>query len=102
MKKNCFKYKELLKKKGNPKADGASTNGKQTNQSGVAEKAIEEPCDVLSVNPGRGKRRFSDAWLLDSECTYHMYPRKEWFSIYEHFEGGTVLIGNDVACKQLE
>ena len=24
---------------------------------------------------------------------------KEWFNTYEPFEGGTVLIGNDVACK---
>ena len=66
----------MLKKKGGSGADGASTSGKQTNQAGIAEEAIE-PCDVLSVNPGRGKGRFSDAWLFDSECTYHMCPRKE-------------------------
>ena len=27
MKKNCFKYKEMLKKKGDPGADGDSTSG---------------------------------------------------------------------------
>ena len=49
-KKNCSKYKEILKKKGGPGADGASTSGKQSNQAGVAEEAVEQPCDILSVN----------------------------------------------------
>ena len=80
MKKNCFKHKGMLKKKGGLGADGASTNEKQTNQADGAEEAVEEPCDVLLVNSGRGKGRFLDAWLLDSGCTYHMCPRKEWFS----------------------
>jgi len=59
MKKNYFKYKEMLNKKGIPGADGASTSWKHSDQAGVAEEAAEEPCDVLSVNPGRGKGRFS-------------------------------------------
>jgi len=49
---------------------------------------------MLSVNPGRGNERFSDAWLLNSGC-----PKKEWYSIYELFEGGIILMGNNVACK---
>jgi len=34
---------------------------RQSNQAGVAEEVVEEPCDVMSVNPGRGKGRFLDA-----------------------------------------
>jgi len=30
-----------------------------------------------------------------------MCPRKEWFSTYELFEGGTVLMDNDTACKTI-
>ena len=86
MKKNCFKYKEILKKKGGPRIDGASTSGNQSNQAGVAKEAVEEPCNVLSVNPDRGKGRFSDFWLLDSACTNHMHPSKEWFSTSEPFK----------------
>jgi len=56
----------MLKKKGGPRADGSSTIGKQMNQAGIAEEAVEELCDVLSMNPGKGKGRFLDAWLLDS------------------------------------
>ena len=40
MKKNCFKYKKMLKKKGGPGADGASTSRKQANQASVAEEAV--------------------------------------------------------------
>jgi len=47
MKKTCSKYKEMLKKRGGPGSDGASTSGKQTNQAGVIEEAVEESYDVL-------------------------------------------------------
>jgi len=39
------------------------------NQASIAQEAVKELCDVPSVNSGRGKGRFSDAWLLDSGCT---------------------------------
>ena len=54
---------------------------------------------MLLVNPGGGNERFSDACLLNSGYTYHMCPKKEWYSIYELFEGGIILMGNNVACK---
>ena len=58
---NYFKYKEMLKKKSDPGAHGASTSEKQSNQAGIAKKKVEKPCDILSMNPGRDKGRFSDA-----------------------------------------
>jgi len=30
-----------------------------------------------------------------------MCSRKEWFSTYEPFEGGTNLMGNDTTCKTI-
>ena len=51
------------------------------------------------MNPSRGKEKFSDALLLGSGCMCHMCLRKEWFNTYEDFERGTVLIGNNAACK---
>jgi len=39
----------MLKKKGGLGADGASTSGEQSDQAGVVEEAVEDPCDVLSV-----------------------------------------------------
>ena len=54
--KTCSKYKEMLKKKGGLRSDGASTSGKKTNQAGVVKEEVEKSCDVLSVNLGRGKK----------------------------------------------
>jgi len=71
-----LQVKEMLKNKGGPGANGASTSRKQMNQAGIAEEAVEKSCDVLSINPSRDKRRFSNAWLLESGCTYHMCPKR--------------------------
>ena len=56
--KTCSKYKGMQKKKGGLGADGTSINGKQSNQTGIAEEEVER-CDVLSVNSDRVKGRFS-------------------------------------------
>jgi len=40
-----------------------------------------------------------DAWILDSGCSYHMCPNKDLFASYRSINGGTVLIGNNVARK---
>ena len=85
----------MLKRKGGKDSDGASTSGK-LNQAGVVEEADEDSCDVWTAESGKGK--YSDAWLLDSVCTYHMCPKREWFSTYK-LDGGSVLMCNDAVCK---
>ncbi|KAK2975045.1 hypothetical protein RJ640_021054 [Escallonia rubra] len=42
---------------------------------------------------------FSTEWFLDSACSFHMCPHKEWFDCLTPCDGGTVLMGNDVVCK---
>ena len=64
-----MKYKEMLNRKGGKDSDGASTSGK-SDQTGVIEEADDNSCDFLMAESVKGK--YSDAWLLDSECTYHM------------------------------
>ena len=91
-----MKYKEMLKKKRHKDSDGVSTNGK-SDQAEVIEEVDEDSCDVLMAESGKGK--YSDAWLLDSGCTYHMCPKREWFSTYKLYDGGFVLMGNDAMCK---
>ena len=40
-----------------------------------------------------------DEWILDSSCTYHMCPHKEWFFKFEEVNGGIVYMGSgDVSC----
>ncbi|XP_073137773.1 uncharacterized protein [Henckelia pumila] len=43
----------------------------------------------------------TDEWILESGCTYHMSPRKDWFSDFKEAETGYVLLGNNESCKIL-
>ena len=38
-------------------------------------------------------------WILDSGCTFHMCPHKDWFVTYETVDTGVVLMGNNAECK---
>ena len=40
-----------------------------------------------------------DAWILDSACTYHMTPVREWFFEFKELDGGVVYMGDDNTCK---
>ena len=51
---------------------------------------------VLSVSTGCS----GDAWVLDSACSYHMTPRRDWFTTYQSISG-EVLMGNNMTCKVL-
>jgi len=94
--KNYMKYKEMLKRKGDKISDGVSTSGK-SDQAGVVEEADDDSCDVLMVESGKDK--YSDIWLLDLGCTYHMYPKREWFNTYKPYDRGFVLMEKDATCK---
>jgi len=52
------------------------------------------------VTSGRSKERFLDAWLLESECIYHMSPKKEWFSTTSLLKEDNP-DENDAACKTI-
>jgi len=84
-----MKYKKMLKRKSDKNSDEASTSEK-SDQARVVEEADEDSCDVLTAESGKNK--YSDAWLLDSGCTYHMCPKREWFNTYKPYDGGSVLI----------
>ena len=86
----------MLKRKGGKDSNGASTSEKLY-QAGVVEKANENSCNVLTAGSGKGK--YSYAWLLDSGCTHHMCPKREWFSTYKPYDGGSVLMENNAVCK---
>jgi hypothetical protein len=42
-----------------------------------------------------------DVWLIDLGASYHMNPHREWFSGYEKYDGGDVLLGDDLTKKIL-
>ena len=91
-----MKYKEMLKIKGSKNSDEASTSRK-SDQAGLSKQHMRIYDDVLTAESGKGK--YSDAWLLDSGCTYHICPKREWFNTYKSYDGGSVLMENDIVCK---
>lgn len=62
---------------------------------GVVEGNSEDSGFVLAVIDSNSS--FSNQWVLDTACTFHMSPKRDWFTTYESVDGGSVLMGNDVA-----
>ncbi|KAJ4718340.1 Retrovirus-related Pol polyprotein from transposon TNT 1-94 [Melia azedarach] len=41
----------------------------------------------------------NDVWILDSGASYHICPRREWFTTYEQVDGGNISMANSSICK---
>ena len=40
-----------------------------------------------------------EEWMLDSGCSFHMSPRRDWFQEFENVDNETVYMGNNNACR---
>ncbi|KAK2974639.1 hypothetical protein RJ640_020521 [Escallonia rubra] len=73
--------------------------GKKNDNSKMADAGVVEDnsdgADVLSVTI----KSSNGGWILDTGCSYHMCPNRDLFATYRSFDGGKVLMGNNVACK---
>ncbi|KAE8787904.1 retrotransposon ty1-copia subclass [Hordeum vulgare] len=49
--------------------------------------------DALVVSERRSIK--SEAWMLDSACSFHATPNKEWFSSYKSGDFGLAYMGDD-------
>ena len=54
-----------------------------------------ESAGVLVVSTTRNEKE----WVIDSGCSYHMCPNKEYFESLELRQGGLVLLGDDQPCR---
>ncbi|KAG8500580.1 hypothetical protein CXB51_002706 [Gossypium anomalum] len=43
--------------------------------------------------------KVSEEWILDSGCTFHMSPNRDWFTTYKTVFKGVILMGNNASCK---
>ncbi|KAL8170225.1 hypothetical protein V2J09_022029 [Rumex salicifolius] len=43
----------------------------------------------------------TNEWIIDSGCTFHMCPYKDWFLTYQTVRNHHVLLGNNAPCKVL-
>ncbi|GKV22644.1 hypothetical protein SLEP1_g32496 [Rubroshorea leprosula] len=79
-KKNCPKLKEKKAEKfGDANIASCSDN-------------LDDGDCVLSVSTNSS----SEEWILDSGCTFHVCPQRDWFETYKP-NTGTVVLGDDTA-----
>ena len=52
---------------------------------------------MLSVSSNRD--HLSSSWIMDSTCSYHMTPNKDWFDTYRLVNSSSVMKGNDVSYR---
>ncbi|KAG8472856.1 hypothetical protein CXB51_034830 [Gossypium anomalum] len=80
------------------KREAANQKGKQPKNFGEAD-VVEDYSNgellVASVN----NSKVSEEWILDSGCTFHMSPNRDWFTTYKTVSEGVVLLGNNASCK---
>ncbi|KAG8475836.1 hypothetical protein CXB51_032777 [Gossypium anomalum] len=92
IKSECYKLQNKIKR------EAANQKGKQPKNSGEAN-VVEDYSDgellVASVNDSK----VSEEWILDSNCTFHMSPNRDWFTTYETVSECVVLIENNASCK---
>ncbi|KAG8492272.1 hypothetical protein CXB51_009917 [Gossypium anomalum] len=60
--------------------------------------ANESGVDFLLVSTNDNSKLTSE-WILDSGCSFHMCPNREWFSTYNSVEGGVMHMGNNLSSK---
>uniref|UniRef100_A0A2N9ELY1 CCHC-type domain-containing protein n=1 Tax=Fagus sylvatica TaxID=28930 RepID=A0A2N9ELY1_FAGSY len=90
----CFK----CQKKGHMKRDCPEWNkGKEESSTSVNVVAdSESDGDMLSVSSSTDG--LNNSWLLDSACSFHVTPHRNWFDTYRSINCGSVRMGNDAAC----
>ncbi|KAG8474612.1 hypothetical protein CXB51_031249 [Gossypium anomalum] len=92
IKSECHKLQNKIKR------EAANQKGKQLENFGEAD-VVEDYSDsellVASVNDSK----VSEEWILDSGCTFHMSPNRDWFTTYGTVSEGIVLMGNNTSCK---
>uniref|UniRef100_A0A2N9IQJ1 CCHC-type domain-containing protein n=1 Tax=Fagus sylvatica TaxID=28930 RepID=A0A2N9IQJ1_FAGSY len=90
----CFK----CQKNGHMKRDCPEWNkGKEESSTSVNVVAdSESDGDMLSVSSSTDG--LNNSWLLDSACSFHVTPHRNWFDTYRSINCGSVRMGNDAAC----
>ena len=64
----------------------------------VAESGTNSEEDIALV-VANNSAHSTDVWILDSGASYHMCPRRDWFTTYELVDGGGISMANSSVCE---
>ncbi|KAG8503211.1 hypothetical protein CXB51_001212 [Gossypium anomalum] len=81
--------------RGKSKGRSKSSNRENSGEADIVEDYSDGELLVASINDSK----VSEEWILDSGCTFHMSPNRDWFTIYEIVSESVVLIGINASCK---
>ena len=91
------------KKLGHVKADCYKLRNKRAAESNEEDVAganlVDEGGDDFLLVSTSDNSKLTSEWILDSGCSFHMCPNREWFSSYSSVEGGVMHMGNDSSSK---
>jgi hypothetical protein len=98
---NCFK----CGKKGHMKRDCPDWKKKKDDENEGSSKSAnvvevnsdDVDGDMLSV--ASNSEQPVDSWILDSACSFHVTPNRDWFDTYRSVNSGIVTMGNGAHCK---
>jgi len=95
----CWKNRHIKQKC--PKKKKRDTKNKEglSKSVNVVEEEDLESGDKDMFYVSSSSDHLTDSWILDSTCSYHMTPNKNWFDTYRLVNFGSVLRGNDASCK---
>ncbi|KAM1590896.1 hypothetical protein ACFX1Z_034600 [Malus domestica] len=71
------------------------TKGKESSEANVAEVETDFSDFALTTSSSFD---YATKWVLDTGCTHHMTPHKDWFSSLKEFVGSVVFMGDDNPC----
>jgi hypothetical protein len=89
----CWKLQNKDKK-----SNGNSQSRGEDNSSNVVDNSHDESFLLATLD---GSISPSDDWILDTACTFHMSPNRDYFSSYESTTGSSVSLGDGSKCKVL-
>ncbi|KAG8481083.1 hypothetical protein CXB51_025814 [Gossypium anomalum] len=87
IKSECYKLQNKIKR------EVANQKGKQLENFGEAD-AVEDYSDSELLVTSVKNSKVSEEWILDSGCTFHMSPNRDWFTTYKTVSEG---VGTDTA-----
>ncbi|KAJ4726144.1 Retrovirus-related Pol polyprotein from transposon TNT 1-94 [Melia azedarach] len=86
------------KEKGHWKSDCPKKKRQQDKPTGIAAVADTNSEEDIALVADEHTDH-NDVWILDSGASYHICPRREWFTTYEQVDGGNISMANSSVCK---